>query len=401
MLRHLFLRLFNKNERLFSRLMHPDRKVREKAREKLDEIRPSWRKNGEIDDRLMAMVNGHAGAAELLGIMGKDRAVDKLIVALKKGREDVREAAAEALGKIGNDRALHPLIEALKDKYRISKAAEKALWSFNDERAVDPLISALNVDNVYFRTAALELLGGIGDSRAIGPTISLLRHHNEHVRLTAAKILGVIGNENAVLPLIKSLEDRDRVRTEAALALGKIGDERAVEPLIRAGAIQGETMFSDMPPSVALKAIIKSNAPFRSHYPDLFCKQCRRRAALLTQSVAACPVCGVSKHLLKGITEVIGVIGGDSGELVRENHKVTVPVWIEEKRKARNADIDALVIRENGVENYHLAINALILELAENATQQPGPRIPVFIEGNPTLSKFELNLLTANFDFRG
>lgn len=397
----LYLNIFGKKKRLYSKLLHPRREVREKARALLDQVDPLWRQGRELAERVPKLISflsgppesGTAGAAEILGIVTDERAIKPLISALGNRDENVRVAAAEALGKIGDGRALHPLINALKDKYRVSKAAEKALWALADESALEPFIEALKVDNPYVQTAAMEFLCTIGDSRAAASVNVLLHNHNEYVRLSAAKTLGKIGTESAVPLLIKALEeDRDRVREQAALALGNIGDERAVLSLIQAGTIP------NTPPALALEKIVKSNAPYLSHYPNLFCGRCYRRPTLVMPDVTACPKCGVSKNLLMGITEVAGVIGGELLEMERKKDKIEVPVWIEEEKRARFADINVLVIRENGVENYHLAINALLLELNKNTPQQPGEKIPVSVEGKPPLSNFELNLLSANFD---
>lgn len=55
-------------------------------------------------------------AAEALGVIGSDKAVEHLIHTLMDQNENVRKSAAEALGKIGSDKAVVYLIQALQDQ---------------------------------------------------------------------------------------------------------------------------------------------------------------------------------------------------------------------------------------------------------------------------------------------
>ncbi len=55
-------------------------------------------------------------AAEKLGIMGNEKAVDSLILVLKDKNRFVRQEAVVALGKIGGGRLAQPLTQALEEE---------------------------------------------------------------------------------------------------------------------------------------------------------------------------------------------------------------------------------------------------------------------------------------------
>ena len=101
-------------------------------------------------------------AAETLAKIGKP-AVKPLIEALKDGAEDVavRMKAAEVLGEIGDERAVEPLIQALKDKDEfVRQCAAEALGEIGDERAVETLNQALKDE--WVREEAAKALKKIG-----------------------------------------------------------------------------------------------------------------------------------------------------------------------------------------------------------------------------------------------
>ena len=64
--------------------------------------------------------NVRQNAAETLGIMGDEKAIDSLILALKDKNKFVRQEVVSALGRIGDRNLLEPLTRALaeeKDEY--------------------------------------------------------------------------------------------------------------------------------------------------------------------------------------------------------------------------------------------------------------------------------------------
>lgn len=148
--------------------------------------------------------------------MSKKGDVDGLIRALRHEDEEVRWEAADALGEIGDERAVEPLIQALKDEDDdVQWGAAEALGKMG-EKAVEPLIQALKDKNV--RSLATFALGEIGDSRAVEPLIQALKDEDKNVRFSGALYLGKFGDSRAVEPLIQALKDEDEDFQEAALA---------------------------------------------------------------------------------------------------------------------------------------------------------------------------------------
>lgn len=79
------------------------------------------------------------------------RGVRQLIVALKDRHAAVRRGAAEALGDVGDQIAVEPLISALNDgDFETRLQAIIALGKIGDARAVEPLIAKLKDDRDYF-----------------------------------------------------------------------------------------------------------------------------------------------------------------------------------------------------------------------------------------------------------
>ncbi|MCJ7471087.1 HEAT repeat domain-containing protein [Candidatus Bathyarchaeota archaeon] len=194
-----------------------------------------------------------------MGLFSRKPNVERLIKALKDEDFHVRIEAAEALGKIGDERAVEPLIEALKDKYDkdrgVRMIAARALGEIG-EPAVGPLIEALKDKDNYVRRDAAGALGEISwqpkddvekayyliakeqwdelvklGKPAVEPLIEALKDKYWPVQSGAARVLGKIGDARAVEQLIETLRDgNEGVRAWAGDALVKIG-EPAVEPL--------------------------------------------------------------------------------------------------------------------------------------------------------------------------
>lgn len=207
------------------------------------------------------------------------KVVEPLIRTLKVGDMHIRWEAAEALGNIGDERAIEPLIESLKDEYEVNRhfaanALDKIGWKpgddieeiyylaakskWNDllnlrESSVDLFIKALKDKNMGLRSTAVSSLGYIKDAKAVSPLIEALKDESKYVRENAARALGDIGDKRAVEPLIDALKDEcSFVQTLAARALGEIGDKRAVESLIQIVEFK-DTYLSE----IAIKSIEK------------------------------------------------------------------------------------------------------------------------------------------------
>jgi len=186
----------------------------------------------------------------------ESRNVQGLIFALQNKDPTVQYDAAEALGDIGDERAVEPLLTALKNDETggVRWKAAEALSKLGTP-AVAGLISALQHDDDDVRWKAAIALGEIGDPKSISPLISLLCDDDRYVRSRSAYALSMIG-EPAVDPLIHALREGDgNLRWGAAIALGKIQNPRAIEPLIRALADKYENVRAES--AAALAAIGK------------------------------------------------------------------------------------------------------------------------------------------------
>lgn len=135
-------------------------------------------------------------AAVALGKIGDERAINPLLNALNDEDSDVRWKSIVALGDIGIP-AVEPLIKAFENKdWQIKSRAAEVLGKIGDERAVEPLIEALNrkdkYQNKYVRGRIVEALGKIGDERAVEPLIKALDDQYIYVRLKASDALDSI-----------------------------------------------------------------------------------------------------------------------------------------------------------------------------------------------------------------
>ena len=380
-------------------------------------------------------------AAKALGEIGDTRATASLVTALNDADETVREEAAKSLGRMANEKAVGPLIRAMNDSGTVRAAAAEALGIIGDKRAVPVLINALKDADEFVRSAAAEALGLLGDDQVTDALISTLKDENEYVRGTAAKALGQIGTKQIIAPLLSASVDthefvrasvaealgilrsprfvdnlivalddvNDYVRCAAAEALGRVGDMRAIGPLINAAKDRGSNWDTDKAAARSLAKLAESCRPFLQDYPDLFCSECFRRAIqkdirpvgvyVEKATCVFCPECHVTNNLLIGVKTVIGVIGGELKMLTKTDIVVEVPLWNEKTRKARFADIDFLHIRKGGVEEYHLAINAVILELSADKSR-PGDwlkNVPVDIGAGTNLAAGTVGMLRDNF----
>lgn len=176
-------------------------------------------------------------AAECLGIIGGERAIDALIRVLdytdlraigpvqRLAEETVRNAAARQLGRFSLPRVVAALLAALKHDHLIE--AGVALAQRGDERAIPYLLECLEDD--VKKEKATEALRHFGHAvvpflrdalcqprlvEGMEPPVSQER------RVRVAELLGELGAYEAILELRRGLrDDRSRVQLECALAL--------------------------------------------------------------------------------------------------------------------------------------------------------------------------------------
>ncbi len=147
-----------------------------------------------------------------LGYVGDPRAVEPLILALRRTSPEVREGAAIALGQIGDPRAIEPLIAILPDfgddEYRPGECARGALVEIG-ESAVAPIIQALQHPDAGVRFEAVGILGALQGVQAIDLILAALRDSDPGVRVSAAQTLGMLGDLRAV-PELERVVRKDR-----------------------------------------------------------------------------------------------------------------------------------------------------------------------------------------------
>ena len=375
-------------------------------------------------------------AAEALGKIGQP-AVEPLIKALGDENKDVRKYAARALGKTGwhpatdeqqalylvalqkwdkavklGKPAVEPLIKALGDgDWNVRKNAAEALGNIG-EPAVKPLIKALGDGYSDVRKNAAEALGKIG---ALSNDSSLKalckiyseKHRSDVERSTLEQAAKYIVSHRSLIPtLVKRLSSDYSFITEPVLKL--VPDARILSPLKRYYESEYSGIFKGREVKKALSSFVSVLVPALeeqySHWPHLFCDSCLLRPAekklklgwFKTQKYGQCPGCGTSL-LVPGITEVIGVIGGEKGNC-QSGFSYMVQLLDREDDSIRYADIDRLEIRPVEGINYDAVINKAVLVLCDNSSRplKYWKNLPVYIQG-VDLSQNAQNMLKQNF----
>jgi len=243
-------------EGLIRALDHKDKDIRVRAAQALGRVGD----DRAVDPLIQAMkvVDLDYGVAHdaLMGI--GEKGVEALSLVLRDGDPRDRVIAALTLGDIGSVEGVEALIEALKDEEPVVRGdAAMALGRIGDERAAGPLMEVLGDWDREVRLKAVEALGEIGSLEAVDPLIPLLKDQSGDVKRYAAEALGRLGDKRAVEPLVKALGDEDiDVRSEAARALGEIGDVRGVEPLTIMLKAKHVSLRN-----VAVDALVKIGAP--------------------------------------------------------------------------------------------------------------------------------------------
>jgi HEAT repeat protein len=156
-------------------------------------------------------------AAYLLGQAKNPRAIQPLVESLADFDKSVREQATLALSTIGKA-AIGSLAEAMKDPtWETRYRAAEALGKIADEKAVQPLISGLKDSRDHVRYMAAKGLHELGDTDAVEPLIILLKDENTYVRLMAVHALSAMGSRKGKAAVIKALESEQDENVKAAM----------------------------------------------------------------------------------------------------------------------------------------------------------------------------------------
>ena len=176
-----------------------------------------------------------------LGELGDIRAIDPLLVALKKTGDNrgwIQQKAVVALRQLEGEKVFRLFLTLLKDpnpsvRFRVISSGI-AFWL--DKRFVEPLIDVVKNDSdSWVLRAAIRTLASweeFKDERAIPPIIEALQKEDAQVASTAAWTLMHIGDERAIQPLIVATQHQNpEVRYWACYALGNLGDEKVLPTL--------------------------------------------------------------------------------------------------------------------------------------------------------------------------
>lgn len=150
------------------------------------------------------------------------------------------------------------LLNMLDDPASTPARKVKIVSSFGEmfaEKAVPRLLPALKDPDLAVANAALIALGNIGQKDTIPFLIDVMKSGKPELRAAAAKALGLVGalhgDFSIIPPLLEALNTDDlAVKTEVAWALGKLPDKRAYEPLFTLQRSLYLTQGSDTDPKV-------------------------------------------------------------------------------------------------------------------------------------------------------
>ncbi|MCP4343960.1 MAG: hypothetical protein GY795_00355 [Desulfobacterales bacterium] len=390
---------------LAAALKDENESVREKAADALEKIRHPV-KNEDL--------NAVADASS---------SIQPFINSLKNPCRNVRLKAIRVLERNGNQDEARHIITSLEDSHgSVRQRAAEALGNRADiPEAVQPLVAVLRKDDFLLfrslpaypyniplavvRSSAATALGKICDPGTERHLIDALNDECTDVRESAAEALGKAGSSDAVKPLINALKDEDIfVRRNAAEALEKLGDPLAIQPLT--DVLKDDTIVSSKADR-AISAIVSSNKPLLNVSHHILCSNCFSKmevtkikaGALKEYTVRSCRHCSSWIHSIKNVSRVTGLIGGDIENYQVTNGNVYVNLWSETQKKARNADIDVLEIRDADNISYDYAVNAVLITLKNDASRSGEyvRQVPVVIHGNPRIPEGAMTILKHEF----
>ncbi|HEX2618608.1 MAG TPA: HEAT repeat domain-containing protein [Phototrophicaceae bacterium] len=161
-------------------------------------------------------------------------AVDRLVELLQDDDEYIQHVAAEALGEIGDERALNPLIDDLKRHKHNVYAVSAALRRFG-ALAVDKLIMVLEDENSQkVHHLVMMDLSFIGDRRAVLPILKRLEQTTDNrIQSSAISALSMLKAEETLEAINRVMHTTQDItlRYTAAKAIGEIGGEKAFKIL--------------------------------------------------------------------------------------------------------------------------------------------------------------------------
>jgi len=133
------------------------------------------------------------------------KAIGSLLAAARSDDKDLRKFAVDCLSQIGGDEAVETLTRMLRDPcVNVAAAAAEGLGILGDERAVDALVASLNGDP-YMRCTIAKSLGRIGGPKAVEVLSKLATEGDEMVAYAAISALADAADPRALPTLVECL----------------------------------------------------------------------------------------------------------------------------------------------------------------------------------------------------
>lgn len=138
-------------------------------------------------------------------------ATKHLLVELRDVNKETRRSAVMKLGMQGGDIAIRALIDVVQNPYEdliVRGRAAQMLGVLGDNRAVDPLIRALKTPGYQAQLYAAEALGKLGSARAITPLLEVAKDPSrDKIRSAAKTALTKLGWQNDIVEPAASVPD--------------------------------------------------------------------------------------------------------------------------------------------------------------------------------------------------
>ncbi|MCY2929443.1 MAG: HEAT repeat domain-containing protein [Planctomycetota bacterium] len=152
--------------------------------------------------------------------------------------------AAQCLGIVRNEKAVEPLVQALRAKPEAAQEIGLALAEIRSRKAVPGLVAILKENSIDSRSIwqAAVTLQKLGDPSANEELLAMTGSSSPWTSLAAVEAIGFSGNKDAITRLSQLATDRklDKLRREGAVrALGRTEEPSAVAAL-RAAVVDPE-----------------------------------------------------------------------------------------------------------------------------------------------------------------
>jgi HEAT repeat protein len=175
------------------------------------------------------------GARSAIGAISAcdfENAVPKLRDLLRNPEWRVRLVAREALIAQGAATLPHAIAALQDSNPEARKAAAEILGSLRREEAVDALVPLLRDQDATVREAAATALGNIHNNQCGDALIELIRDRADPPRTAAIDAVGKLKVTQAVHPLVEAMDGADdRLMSHIAEALRQIPSDEAAIPL--------------------------------------------------------------------------------------------------------------------------------------------------------------------------